>query len=312
MNKQTFTEISTISNSPKRRPYASKISIILPEGIEYRFDGETSLLLEVPYIVRIEPAKETANGKNTQKLTAIAEGFSTAGEAEQVGLKLSLAIMWSAVSRKWPLKLDYSTPQPCMIFNRTQTGGIGMSCSASITMGAGAGGVSSLINDVLSKNLPFNPKLLISMELFTSARLESTERAKFIGLVSSLEPLATTTDYNNNDIDGLVSTFIQDLSKIDSIPEKTRKSIESRAISLKGESIAQAIARFVGEFFDDGSGAIAIVKEAYNIRSKMLHEGSFDADLDEKSDELEDGIRHIYSRMLDLPLRFPAEVPQKV
>lgn len=312
MNKQTFTEICTISNSPKRRPYASKISIILPEGIEYRFDGETSLLLEVPYIVRIKPAKDTEKGKNTQKLTAIAEGFSTAGEAEQVGLKLSLAIMWSAVSRKWPLRLDYSTPQPCMIFNRTQTGGTGMSCSASITMGAGADGVSSLINDVLLKNLPFNPKLLISMELFTSARLESTERAKFIGLVSSLEPLATTTDYNNNDINDLVSTFIQDLSKIDSIPEKTRKSIESRAISLKGESIAQAIVRFVGEFFDEESGAIAIVKEAYNIRSKMLHEGSFDADLDEKSDKLEDVIRHIYSRMLDLPLLFPAEVPQKV
>jgi hypothetical protein len=312
MNKKAFSEIITISSSPKRRPYASKISIILPEGLEYRFDGETSLLLEVPYIVRIKPAKETENGRTNQKLTAIAEGFSTAGEAEQAGLRLSLAIMWSAVSRKWPLKLDYHTPQPCMIFDRTQTGGLGISCSASITIGSGAGQVTNLINEVLSKNLPFNPNLLISMELFTSARLESTERAKFIGLVSSLEPLAAVTGYNNEDIDKLVSSFIQDLRKISSIPEKTNKSIETRANALKGESIAQAITRFVGKYFEDGSEAIEIVKEAYNIRSKILHEGSFDADLDEKSDKLEDVIRHIYSRLLELPLLFPSTTPKKV
>ncbi len=70
MNKKAFTEITTISDSPKRRPYVSKISIILPEGLEYRFDGETCLLLDVPYLVRIKPAKETTNGKNAQKLTA--------------------------------------------------------------------------------------------------------------------------------------------------------------------------------------------------------------------------------------------------
>jgi hypothetical protein len=312
MNKKAFTEITTISGSPKRRPYASKISIILPEGLEYRFDGETSLLLDVPYIVRIKPVNETEKGRKNQKLTAIAEGFSTAGEAEQVGLRLSLAIMWSAVSRKWPLKLDYHTPQPCMIFDRTQTGGLGFSCSASVTIGSGASQVTKLINEVLSKNLPFSPKLLISMELFTSARLESTERAKFIGLVSSLEPLATVAGYNNEDIDKLVSTFTQDLRKIGSISDKIKHSIEARANALRNESIAQAITRFVGEYFEEGSEAIGIVKEAYNVRSKILHEGSFDADLDEKSEKLEDVIRHIYSRLLDLPLLLPANIPEKV
>ncbi|MDD2338472.1 MAG: HEPN domain-containing protein [Geobacteraceae bacterium] len=312
MNKKSYSEIFTISNSPKRRPYASKISIALPEGLEYRFDGETTLLLDAPYIVRIKPIIQKEGGKNPQKLTAIAEGFATACEAEQVGLKLSLAIMWSAVSRKWPIKLDYHTPQPCMIFDRTHTGGLGMSISASIIIGSSAHQVSNLINDVLSRDITIDNKLLVSMELFTSARLESTERAKFIGLVSSLEPLAAVKKYNIKEIDDLICSFIHDLNELVAIPENTRKSIESRANALKAESISQAIARLVSEYFDEDTEAVNIVKEAYNIRSKILHEGSFDADLDEKSNKLEDVIRHIYSRILDLPLLSPATIPKKI
>jgi len=58
---------------------------------------------------------------------------------------------------------------------------------------------TELINQVLSKKIDFDPKLLISMELFASARLESTERARFIGLVSSLEPLTAQESYENQE-----------------------------------------------------------------------------------------------------------------
>lgn len=305
MNKKTNLEIHTIANSHNRRPYASKIAIVLPKGLEYGFDGETSLLLEEPYIVRIKP-------NSPQNFIAFIEGFATAGEAEKMGLKLSLALLWSAISRKWPLKIDYHTPQPCMVFDRTQNQGGGFGFSASMTVRSGASQVANLIEQVLSKPLEFNPRLLISMELFTSARLETTERAKFIGLVSSLEPLATSDSYMNEELNCLITNLTAEVEKLDSLSDKMKLSIKSRANALKAESISQAMTRFVSRFFDQNSEAIEIVKDAYNLRSKILHEGIFDADLDEKGNKLEDVIRHIYSQLLDIELLFPAVLGEKV
>lgn len=47
-----------------------------------------------------------------------------------------------------------------------------------------------LVNQIFSANIDVDEKLLVSMELFASARLETTERTRFVGLVSSLEPFA--------------------------------------------------------------------------------------------------------------------------
>jgi len=224
-------------------------------------------------------------------------------------LKLSLAILWASVSIKWPLKLDYHTPHPCMVFDRThRTGGFGISCHASASVRSNAGSISQLINQILSKQFDLDPKLLISMELFASARLESTERTKFIGLVSSLEPLASQEPYNCSQIDDLISSFVAQIDRLQSVPDNVINSITGRAYSLKKESISQAIVRFVKGYFPENPEVIAAVKEAYDIRSRILHKGSFDADLDKKGRLLEDVIRHIYSQILGLDLLFPANI----
>ncbi len=99
VSKRKAQEINVIVNSPKRRPYASKISLVLGEGMEYGFDGEACLLTNEAFIVKVKPENEKINekGKALQKLTATIEGFPTAGKAEQMGLKLSLALLWAAV-----------------------------------------------------------------------------------------------------------------------------------------------------------------------------------------------------------------------
>lgn len=315
MKKRKVEEINVISDSPKRRPYASKIALVLAEGLEYGFDGEACLMLDGDFVVRVKPEDQKINedGKKLQKLTATIEGFATAGKAEEMGLKLSLALLWTAVSRKWHLKLDYHTPQPCMVFDRTQSlGGLRFSGHASVLLRSSANKVSELINEILSKQIEFDPRLLISMELFTSARLESTERAKFIGLVSSLEPLATPESYGNQEIEILISSFVSQLNGVESLPENIRNSIAGRARSLNSESISQAITRFVQQFFPHNPEVIKIVKEAYDIRSSILHEGTFDADLDEKGNKLEDIIRHIYSQVLQLDLLCPVNIEKTV
>lgn len=267
MDKKSSLEIHTISKSPKRRPYAAKIAIALPEGLEYGFDGETSLLLERPYVVSIKP-------NSSQNFIATVEGFPTAGEAERAGLRLSMALLWAAISRKWPLKLEYHTPQPCMVYDRTQNYGGGFS-------------------------------------FFASARLETTERSKFIGLVSALEPLATLENFDNTELDDIVSSFVSEIDKAESIPESVKSSVRSRANYLKSESISQAITRFVSSHFDNQQDVLEIVRDAYNTRSRILHEGVYDADLDEKGNKLEDIIRQIYSKILDIDLLFKSGIEKQ-
>lgn len=309
MNKKKSEEIKIISESPKRRPYASKIAIVLGEGYEFGFDGETCLLIDEKYIITISSSSEMPekDGKKLQKLIATIEGFATAGHAEEMGLKLSLAILWSGVSKRWPIKLEYHTPQPCMVYDRTQSkSGFFITGRASAHVRSSANGMAELINQIIAKKIHFDPKLLISMELFASARLESTERARFIGLVSSLEPLTSQESYKNQEIEGLAKNFIDQLNNIPSIPENIKTSIVGRAHMLCNESISQAIVRFVKNFFPDNQKVVESVAEAYRIRSDILHHGTFDADLDEKSRELEEIIRYIYSQMLDLQLVTPA------
>lgn len=310
MNKKTHKEINIISNSPKRRPYASKITIVLEEGFEYGFDGETCLLLDGDFLVRIKPETEKTkhDKKNLQQITAIIEGFNTARKAEEMGLRLTLALLWTAISKKWHLKLNYHTPQPCLVFDRTQSrDGIRLSGRAYISVRTNANEVIKLINEIISKHNKFDQRLLISMELFTSARLESTDRAKFIGLVSSLEPLAIQEKFNNQELDELISSFISGINDINSLTDNVKDSIGGRALSLAEESILQSILRFVKEYFPQKPEIIRIVKEAYNIRSSILHDGTFDADLDEKGNELEEIIRYIYSQILEKELTIPAK-----
>ncbi len=102
------------------------------------------------------------------------------------------------------------------------------------------------------------------------------------------------------------------INETKTIPENIRNSLTGRARSLSRESISQAIARFAGKYFPENTEIIKSVKEAYDIRSSILHEGTFDADLDEKGKLLEDVIRHIYSQILGLDLLFPVDINKMV
>ena len=315
MGKRKIEELKVISESPKQRPYASKISFVLGKGHEFGFDGEVCLLTGEKAIVRISPTQDIQReeGKKLQNLIATVEAFATAGKAEQMGLKLSLALLWTAISMKVPLKLVYHTPHPCMVYDRSQRrGSISMSEGAMLHLRTNGHKVAEILDQVFSKEIIVDPKILISMELFASARLESTERTRFIGLVSSLEPLTTPKPYDNQQIENLVSDFITQINSIPSIPDHVRDSISGRARDLCDESISQAIVRSVKNYFPNNTYVVESVKEAYSIRSSILHEGTFDADLDKRSSELEDIIRHIYSQILEIPLVAPVIIQNNV
>ena len=158
-----------------------------------------------------------------------------------------------------------------------------------------------LVNQIFSDdNIEVEEKLLVSMELFTSAKLETSDRAKFVGLVSALEPLAQQEPYANQELEKLVNSFVNQLTDT-SIPDNIKRSVEGRIRDLKKESISQAIQRIVQESSipaNEKEEAVSIIKEAYKIRSKILHEGARYTDLEQKSNEIENIIRQIYSHHL--------------
>lgn len=309
-----------ISESPERRPYGAKVRMILKEGNELNFDGETSFLLDnKSAIICLKPLKPKLK-EIGQKIEVSVEGFATATEAEQQGLKLSLAVLWAAVSRRYSLKLDYDTPLPCTVYNRIfpQSGGVSVSASPTVLMNGSD--MVKRFDEVFSANSEVNEKLLVSMEIFTAARLEATLRSRFVSLVSALEPLAEAQVHGIKEIDDLIDNWQADLRSLTrnlvnntrddtdesrafiSKVEIIKNSLTGRLKQLKSESIRQAIKRFIKETFPDEQDTFTIVDRAYNLRSQILHEGIYDADIKQKSDEIEQIIRKIYARLLNLEL----------
>jgi len=300
MSKKKPEPRQIIDESPNRRPYGSKVGIILDNGYQLRFQGEACLLVDDKSIVGILPSID-----NPQKFDVYLEGFATACEAQQKGLKLSLALLWAAISTKASLRLDYHTPRPCMVYDRIQESGSRCMTSLSRTVAMDSSLMVDIVKEIFSANIDVDEKLLVSMELFASAGLETTERARFVGLVSSLEPLAQSEAYDHPELTELVDSFVSKLEENTSIPENIKSSVKGRINELKKESISQAIKRRVKENFPENPDAVSTVEEAYNIRSKILHQGAFDADLEQKSNEIEDIIRQIYSCRLNSNLFVP-------
>ena len=300
MNKKRSDNRLIIYDSTNQLPYGAQVGVILDETDNFDFAGEASLLLDDKQsIVRVVPCREKIhyNGRISQKLDLYVEWFATVEEAEEKKSKLLLALLWAAISRKHPLLVDYQTS---LIYDRTQHGGTIGGVSDQLHLKMDSCRLVELINEIFSdENIEVEEKLLVSMELFTSAKLETSDRAKFVGLVSALEPLAQSEAYGNPELEKLVDNFLNQLNNT-SIPDNIKRSVEGRIRDLKKESISQAIQRIVQESIpaNENEKAVSIIKDAYNIRSTILHEGSTDADLEQKSNEIENIIRQIYSHRL--------------
>ena len=299
MNKKRSDNRLIIHDSTNQLPYGAQVGVILDETDNFNFAGEASLLLDDKQsIVRVVPCREKIcyKGRISQKLDLYVEWFATVEEAEEKKSKLLLALLWAAISRKHPLLLDYQTS---LIYDRThQHGGTIGGVSAQLHVKMSSCRLVELVNQIFSdENIEVEEKLLVSMELFTSAKLETSDRAKFVGLVSALEPLAQPEHYANQELEKLVNSFVKQLTDT-SIPDNIKRSVEGRIRALKKESISQAIQRIVQESLPANEKAVSIIKDAYNIRSTILHDGSTDADLEQKSNEIENIIRQIYSHRL--------------
>jgi len=236
-------ERQIIFSSPKRRPYGARLSLLLEKHTEFPMKGECVLLLSPEVIVRISPRGNDREGEIKQNWDIFVEGFATAGEAEQAGLKIALGFLCAT---RYSVRLIYHTPLPCSVYDRTQQKGFSATASVHLTVVQGIGNIVDPLNKIISSPRPIDQNLLVACELFAAARIETTERTRFLGLVSSLEPLAVQQKYENVELIALISTFKESILN-SMINGKIRDSLVGRIEQLKKESISMAIKRLVEE-----------------------------------------------------------------
>ena len=282
-----------INISVKRRPYGVKLTLLIEDNRVFRINGECSLLVSPEVILTIKPVNKGFNGN---RWDVHVDGFATAGEAENFGLKVAFGFLWSAVKSRYSARLIYNTPLPCIVYDRTRTNGI--SCHATASVLYGISSIIDPLDQIVSSNKNVDQRLLVAIEIFTSAKLETTERSKFVGLVSALEPLAEQEKYEDKELKCLIDDFKAQL-KSSTIEQSIKDSLDGRIGQLKVESVSKAIRRMVKAKLPGDKKSLEVIEEAYSLRSKILHEGATDADLQQKGNEVEQVIKSIIEKYVD-------------
>jgi predicted lipoprotein len=93
-----------------------------------------------------------------------------------------------AVSIDVPLKLEYLTYEPASVFERERSPGATLIAYGEVSSAPTV--VFAELHNAYALLAEPDEKLLLSMEIFCAARLEASQRATFLALVSALEPLA--------------------------------------------------------------------------------------------------------------------------
>lgn len=316
MLHKSLSERERILQKPKHRPYGALIGVSVGPNRGhtksfFSIEEKATLLVNEDLVITA-----THNGRLSER-TGRAEwnlkidGFSTAGEAEQAGLRFAAAILWTSISMGTPkFKLTYSTPLPCEVYQRTKGGGqLG---EANIVLGYKASTALEALSDFFNGRNEIDRRLLLAMELFCGSQFETTARASFIEMVSSLEPLAEQERYTRNPeygkkIEALIQAAREQVRQLEGLPETVQNSLEGRIGDLGRESVRQAYLRLVRPHLTEQE--VKAVDDAYALRSDMLHDGGTSPDLPEISRIVEQIYRKVFAGLIGMPLVKPPVYP---
>ena len=202
-------------------------------------------------------------------------GYPTAALAEEAGMLCAQALLLASITLDFGVRLNYHSHEPPTVFDRTVSPGFLMSAEGYSAWPPEV--VVSELTDAFTHSLR-NRRLLLSMELFAAASLESNDRARFVMAVSALEPLATNDDLGP-EVRAFVDRTCVDLDTDTSIPDRVRQSLRGRVVQLSRESIRQSLFRLCETWFPGARQARESIEFAYSLRSQILHEGRL-SDLD--------------------------------
>ncbi len=298
VQKSPKEERSIIVGQPHKRPYGVRVRLHVQSSAAFGFVDDVSVPVSSGAFLTIGPGRGPAPWEGGKKYLVTLVGFPTAASAENSGRRLVQGLLWMAVSTGVPLRLEYLSYEPASVFDRTASTGATMEAYAEA--GFSPAIVFGELQDAYDRLPQPDEKLLLSMEIFCAARLETSQRAVFLALVSSLEPLAREVDLGPE-----VAAFVEGarrlLNQATNIEPKAKASLEGRLLQLRSESIRQALRRLVRTALPEMPEAEQVVDDAYDLRSQLIHNGvpaDLDIDMGRESDAISSIARRIYSKML--------------
>jgi len=247
--------------------------------------------------VKLAPAR-MAPWDGGRKYTLKLEGFPTAAAAEAAARRLVQAVLWMAISSDAPLRLDYASYDPFTVFERMRSDGARVEAYSEAYYQPDM--VFDEIKEAYARFVEPDPKLLLSMEIFAGARLEASDRARFLAVVSALEPLADEQPLGGS-VNRFVASCLAELKRVPDLATDIRASLEGRVLGLRTESIRQSVKRVVRQALSDRPDAAEAIDEAYELRSQIIHTGrpaDLDVDLERELRMVSGIIRQIYASLL--------------
>ena len=232
------------------------------------------------------------------------EGFATAAEAEDAGLRTAQALLLTVLDFGFGVRLTYTNHQPTTVYDRTVSTGAAMAA-----LGVTAWQETAIL-ERLTSSLHIglrDRKLTLSMELLASSYMEANDRTKFIMAVSALEPLADPQDLGS-EVKVFVDRAISDLRADGSVPARLRASIEGRLGQLRKESVRQSLHRLCDRWFPNDHIAAEYLEYVYGLRSELLHEGMVadqDILLSPEITKVQRHVRRIYEQEYSRTFRVP-------
>lgn len=243
--------------------------------------------------------------KNITQASIDLEAFSSASDAERAGQLLAFSLMWLAASKRITIGFaKWTGASPFAVRDRTRGDGITVEAEGRGFFRMSPTELSEEVGRAYTKKPVLPDSLITSMQFYASAHLESSEVARFIGLMTALEALAVQQEYDAA-VEGVLRELAVQLEQSPGLADPAnaslRSSLASQIRGMKRESVSRAIRRAVKAHIQD-SETIKFVEESYAVRSKMLHEGLRVADLGERSGRMEQVLRDIYASITGLPL----------
>lgn len=286
-----------IHSQPRVYSWGAAVDFVLDSrgGFKDLDEPPLSLLWQQPYILRLDqrqihPTQEGA-GARGYRLTIYAE--DTAGAAENLGTRLVVALLGVAIDRVWGLSLSWpDSPLPCRVLDRTASAGPSVTAFGSVTGLVTLDKFASELDRHFEKSAQPSYRRLLSMELCAASRMENSNRAKLIMLVSALEALAEQKDLSSQ-LSPLIANLKAAVQAHSFSEESLRDSIVNQIDRLRQESARRAILRLLREagIVQD---EIDFVEEAYSARSGIVHEGRRVPRLDSIVNRLDSVLRRLY------------------
>lgn len=284
-----------------RRKYGARVVFQVQRSTDIGDLENVTLLLPNGGLATIRPS-QMRDWEGGKRYVIDVIGFPKASEAEEAGMQVAQALLVSAVSLNFGLRLSYVSHEPPSVYDRTLSAGMSSSMEL-ISLWP-----QSVVLDEFERAFlapPSDRRLLLSMELFAAASLESNDRARFVMAVSALEPLAEQIDLGP-EVSASVDELCSHLKSHVSVPVHLRESLKGRLLQLKRESVRQALKRLCGRWFAEDSSAWAALDRAYSLRSELLHEGrpsDLDVLLVQETQAVSGYLRRIYQREYGHPFK---------